>query len=376
MTERLKVVADGIIYQAQSTGGISRLFSEVFPRMCQLDGTAEITIFTSGSLRQRLPEHPHIQHLQIPDIGRFLKPAFLWQNIGEQTKQGWFKLWLGRGKGKIWHSTYYTIPEAWDGVQVVTVADMIYERFPDLFNGPGSDEFRELKRRCVMTADAVLSISEATSRDLQQFYDLDPKRIHVVHLACSNVFRPLDKRDISLDGITDRRFFLYVGSRAHYKNFHGMITAYSLWKQAGETRLLVVGPPWTSEEQRNLAELGIQDRVDLLTVVDDDTLCAFYNRALAFIYPSLYEGFGIPLLEAMACGCPVIASRIDTTVEVAGGCPIYFDLNEEDSMIGAFDTAVREGRESPRTRGALEHAKEFSWDKTARGTLEVYRSLF
>jgi glycosyltransferase involved in cell wall biosynthesis len=372
----LHITVDGIIYRLQQTGGISRLFTEILPRICRLDDGLEMTILTSGPLSQQPPMHPRIYHKRVPEIDRYLRPALFSQGFRGRIRQSWDNLWIGRGKGRIWHSTYYTIPKGWEGLQVVTVADMIYERFPELFGGPASDEFRELKRRCVVAADAVLSISEATSRDVQQFYGLDPKRLHVVHLACSDFFRPLDRNHPSLKGTTEAPFFLYVGSRAHYKNFHGMITAYSLWQQAGKTRLLVVGPPWTSEEQRSLAELGIQERVDLLTVVDDDTLCALYNRALAFIYPSLYEGFGIPLLEAMACGCPVIASRIDTTVEVAGECPIYFDLNEEDSMIGAFDTAVREGRESRRTRGALEHAKEFSWDKTARGTLEVYRSLF
>jgi glycosyltransferase involved in cell wall biosynthesis len=154
-----------------------------------------------------------------------------------------------------------------------------------------------------------------------------------------------------------------------------MITAYSRWNQAPDVRLVVVGPPWTPEEQGMINDLGIQDRLDLLNVVDDDTLCVLYNRALAFVYPSLYEGFGIPLLEAMACGCPIIASRIDTTIEVAGKWPVYFDLDVEDAMIGAFDTALNEGRNSPRTIGGLEHTRGFSWDKTAQGTLEVYRSL-
>jgi alpha-1,3-rhamnosyl/mannosyltransferase len=101
-----------------------------------------------------------------------------------------------------------------------------------------------------------------------------------------------------------------------------------------------------------------------------------YNQAAAFVHPSLYEGFGIPLLEAMACGCPVVASRIPTTREVAGDCPIYFDPMQPDELITALDVALAEGRNSERVRRGLEWVKQYSWDRTARETLQVYRALF
>jgi glycosyltransferase involved in cell wall biosynthesis len=294
----------------------------------------------------------------------------------DRIKKVWFNHWMGNSKDKIWHSTYYTMPQSWEGPQVVTVADMIYERFPDLFSGLGSDQFREMQKRCVMSADAVFCISEATRQDVQEIYKANPDRLHVVHLACSEIFRPLIEKNPYLSVQTFRQpFFLYVGSRAHYKNFNSLIDAYSLWKDKDKVRLLVVGPPWTKEERKELNALGIEDRVDMVTDAQDEALCALYNQAAAFVYPSLYEGFGIPLLEALACGCPVIASRIPTSVEVADKCPIYFELDQKDSMIEAFDTALAEGRNSHRTHGGLERAKEFSWEKTARGTLDVYRSL-
>jgi glycosyltransferase involved in cell wall biosynthesis len=376
MPELLKVVIDGIIYRLQSTGGISRLFSEILPRICELDESVEMTIFTSGLLGQQPPGHPHILHRRIPDISNVLRVFAQWQSVRNRIEKIGFKRWIGDGKDKIWHSTYYTMPRSWEGPQVVTVADMIYERFPDLFSGPGSDQFREQQKRCAKTADVVLCISEATKKDVEEIYHVDPHRLHVVHLACSEIFRPLIESDFHRSGQAVRQpFFLYVGSRAHYKNFSWFINAYSRWNDKKEVRLLVVGPKWTKEEYKELNELGIEDRVDIVSDAQDETLCSLYNQAAAFIYPSLYEGFGIPLLEALACGCPVIASRIPTSVEVAGQCPIYFELDQEDSIITAFDTALTEGPNCHRTREGLERAKEFSWDKTARGTLDVYRSL-
>jgi glycosyltransferase involved in cell wall biosynthesis len=377
VSEQLRLVVDGIIYQIQATGGISRLFSEIFPRMCRLDESMKMRIFTSGPLAQEIPKHPHIHHLRIPDIGFYLRPAILWHSMEDQIRWSWSNLWIGQGKGKIWHSTYYTMPPTWKGLQVVTVADMIYERFPDLFSGLGSDQFRESQKRCIMAADAVLCISEATSKDVQEIYQLNPDRLHVVHLAYSEIFRPIIENNDSGSGSQAARqpFFLYVGSRAHYKNFSSLISAYSRWKNKEEVRLLVVGPPWTQEEGKELASLGIEGRIDLITNAQDDLLCALYNQAAAFVYPSLYEGFGIPLLEALACGCPVIASRIATTVEIAEGCPVYFEVGREDSLIASFDKVLAEGRKSARTIAGLEHVKKFSWDKTAQGTLDIYKSL-
>jgi len=375
LSDPLKLVIDGVIYQYQATGGISRLFTETLPRVCRLDEGVKITLLTTGSLSQQLPAHPRISNLRIPDLTPYLRPAALWRHLEERVKQTWLSLWIGSGRGKIWHSTYFTLPPAWKGLQVVTVADMIYERFRDLFTGAASDQFREQRKQCVLAADAVLCISEGTRRDVREFYQVNGERLHVVHLACSDFFRPLAAADLLQEGGSMPPFFLYVGSRAHYKNFQGLLTAYSKWRGRTDMRLLVVGPPWTSEEGRRLSGLGISGQVELVTDVRDEALCALYNQAAAFIYPSLYEGFGIPLLEAMACGCPVIASRIPTTEEIAGDCCIYFELDRRDSLIDAFDKAVSEGRDGAMAQAGLEHAGRFSWEKTAQGTLDVYRSL-
>lgn len=371
----MRIAIDGIIYTLQATGGISRIFTEILPRICALDEAVEMTLFTSGLLSQQVPTHPRISYLRIPDLTPYLRPATLRPHLEERVKRTWFSLRIGSGRGKIWHSTYFTRPQTWKGMQVVTVPDMIYERFPDLFTGEGSDRFREQRKQCVLSADAVLCISDATRRDVQEFYQMDGDRLHVVHLACSDFFRPLTAGDLAQKGGARPPFFLYVGSRARYKNFQGLLDAYSKWRGRSGVKLLMVGPPWTSEEGRRLSELGISGQVELLTDVRDEALCTLYNQASAFVYPSLYEGFGIPLLEAMACGCPVIASRIPSTVEIAGDCCIYFELDRPDSLMDAFDKAVSEGRNSAMGKAGLGHASGFSWEKTARETLAVYRSL-
>ena len=375
MGNEMEIVVDGVIYQLQACGGISRLYSEILPRMCDLDDLLHITLLTEGKPRQSLPEHPRIIHQVIPPVKRYLLPRRVWKPVIPLVRRFVRRLWIGRGEGQIWHSTYYTLPEPWDGLQVVTVVDMIHERFVDMLNRPKDERFREKKRRCVQEADAVICISETTSRDMQRLYGLDSDSIHVVPLARSDIYRQLEQGDDGLEKPTKQPFLLYVGYRSYYKNFEGLIQAYSVWTHRKEVTLVVVGRPWSADEERRLAELGIQDCVRLLTDVDNEELCRLYNQAAAFVYPSLYEGFGIPLLEAMACGCPVVASRIPSTVEVAGACPIYFELTELDDLLNAFDVALSEGRNSKRVRIGLEQAKRYSWDKTARRTLEVYHAL-
>jgi glycosyltransferase involved in cell wall biosynthesis len=370
----LQIIVDGIIYSLQSTGGISRLFSEVLPRMCEIEETLQITLLTDRNVSSNLPRHQRIEHKIIPPVSRYLRPERLWRPIIPYVRQYVRKLSIGSARGKIWHTTYYTEPKEKGVPVVVSLYDMIFERFPDFFSGAATKHFNKIKRRCVMAADAVLCISETTRQDVINFYGLNQNRAHVIHLACSNLFRKMENQEIDYEMSVYGPYFLYVGSRVHYKKFDLLLDALSKYKQKG-IGLLVVGPPWSDEEIKRMDMLKIRDRVRLLSGIDDEMLCRLYNRAEAFIYPSLYEGFGIPLLEAMACGCPVIASRIPTTVEVAGDCPIYIEPDELDDMINAFDIVLSEGRNSDRVRDGFEQAKRYSWYKTAAKTLDAYRLL-
>jgi glycosyltransferase involved in cell wall biosynthesis len=203
---------------------------------------------------------------------------------------------------------------------------------------------------------------------------LNPERAKVIHLAGGSSFHKMATSEMNVKIKDIEPYFLYVGSRAHYKKFDLLLDAFSKYKEK-EMNLLVVGPAWNTDELKMIRELKIQDRVVLMTGVDDQKLCQLYNEAEALIYPSLYEGFGIPLLEAMACGCPVIASRIPSSVEIAGECPIYIDTMDPDEMIRAFDLALSDGKNSSRVEAGFGQARLYSWDKTAEKTLDVYRSL-
>lgn len=378
----MKLVVDGLIFQKDPHGGIARLFREVLPRMCIIETGLSITLFIDGPVRAELPTHAQIKLRRMPAVRHTLRPRGVARRLlypmRRLASRAWNvarQIWLVEGQDAIWHSTYYTQPVTWRGSQVVSVYDMIQELYQQEYNDPLEELGRQQKRRCLESASAVICISEATKRDLLQLYPLDPALVSVIPLASGNAFHLLSDEQMQIPGLSERPFALFVGSRFFYKNFSGLLDFYRNWEGKSKLDLLVVGPPWSVEEEQTLKRFGLEERVRLMSDIDDKTLCMLYNLAQAFIFPSLVEGFGIPLLEAMACGCPVIASSIPSTLEVAGDCPYYFDLAKPATWLSAFEQALSYGRESPRVQAGLQRVKQYSWDNTARGMLEVYRKV-
>ncbi len=385
----MKLVVDGLIFQKDPHGGIARLYQEVLPRLCELEPDLHITLFLDGPVKSKLPAHPRIQVQRAPAVKRTLRVSGLARQLlfpfRRVASRGWNRLrqlWLGRGEGAIWHSTYYTLPASWDGPQVVTLHDMIHERFPELFNDPLDDVARRQKRRCVEAAQAVMCVSQATLAEAARYYPDQAHKMVVVPNGYSKTFTPAklceptdpaaaDSEPVGIAAYTPN--LLYVGGRAHYKNFAGFLEVYAAHAEWED--LWVVGAPWSEAERQQLRQPGLEGRVHLLTHIDDTALRTLYNQAGAFIYPSRYEGFGIPLLEAMACGCPVVASDIPSSREVAGDIPFYFDPDQPASLAAAVDQAVKHGRASERLQAGLERVQLFSWEHTAAEMLAVYRKV-
>lgn len=373
----MKIAIDGLIYQMQSVGGISRIYNEILPRMCDLETELSIILYISEPTRQSPPIHMQIQN--IPLLRNDLRPARVWHRLGPTINQALLSIKVTRQM--IWHSTYFTLPARPTRAVVTTVYDTNYIRFASMFTLPNEERLRQRQKRSIQAADVVICISETTARDVQQLYGIGLTRIRVVPLACSGVFRPrgVDESDDTLwKPPTDKPFLLYVGQRRKYKNFGTLLRAYSTWSEHQQVDLVVAGQPWSATEQEQIRDLKLEQHIHLLTGVDDHRLRELYLQTAAFVYPSLWEGFGIPILEAMACHCPVVASRIPTTVEVGGEYPIYFEAGDSDNLDSlhcALSRALREGRTEQRIALADEYAKRYSWDQTARQTLAVYRAL-
>jgi glycosyltransferase involved in cell wall biosynthesis len=361
----MKVALDGVIYQLQSTGGVSRIYTEILPRMCHFEPDLHLSLFVSRPYRQDFPQHSCINLRRL--TRRDLRPARLWRGLRPYTDRILYAIHLS--KDTIWHSTYFTLPHTRVRAVVTTFYDSSYQHFASTYSQPGEEKLRHQQKESLLAADTIICISQTTAKQLKQYFDIAPDKIRIIPLGCSPVFR---RQEIELNG---RPFLLYVGNRHGRKNFAGFLNGYAEWPRRAEADLVVVGHDWSPDERQMIEQAGVASQVALRTGVDDKQLSRLYNQAAAVVYPSLWEGFGLPVIEAMACGCPVVASRIPSTVEVAGDFPYYFDTAELDSLHVALDQALSEGRGSPRAAEACRHAQSYSWDSTARQTYAVYRSL-
>lgn len=271
----------------------------------------------------------------------------------------------------IWHTPFYRIPDTWAGKLVVTFYDLSHFLFPEFFTSRKARLFAARQRQSAERADLILSISKTTAADLTRLLGIEPEKIRVVPLAIEPNF---------VDGGRDlaaplEPYILTVGRRPGIKNVTTLLEAYARWPRNAEVGLVLAGPTATPSEIRQLDRLGVLRRATFLGHVDDRQLSSLYRHALAFVYPSLYEGFGIPLLEAMACSCPIVASSIPSSHEIAGTVPYYFQPRDVDSLLAALDQVVAAGTDAARRQQARTTAGAFDWNSTTSLTVESYKEL-
>jgi glycosyltransferase involved in cell wall biosynthesis len=364
---RIKVVFDDQIFCWQRFGGISRYYYELAKRVATHEGF-------SATVVAPLHVNDYLAEGGVAVRGMHMRKI---QNSGRiiSALNGPFTAALIRSEHPdVLHETYYyrrrsLAPQGCP--TVVTVFDMTHEKFPERFLA--RDRTSGIKRAAVKRANKVICISANTQRDLIDIFGIPPEKTAVIHLGFT-----LTARAASTDSvIRNPPFLLFVGPRGGYKNFDALLDAYasSAVLREGIHLLAFGGGSFSAAETGKIRDLGLQGLVRQISG-DDALLSELYRQAAALAYPSLYEGFGIPLLEAMSFDCPVICSNTSSLPEVAGDAALLFDPADTDSMRAALETVV--GSDELRTslveRGR-ERIKNFSWDKTAMETMRVYREL-
>lgn len=257
----------------------------------------------------------------------------------------------------------------------MTVHDFAHESLPEYFSGWLNWLYIRNKRQVIERADVLIAVSYKTKDDLINFYGLDADKITVIHQGISPIFRRLDAATLSLfrqQKKIVRNFFLVVGGRAGYKNFLFLLETFGRWEQRHNFDLLCIGGgDFSAAEREMIKKLQLSDQVKLLSGVSDADLVGYYNCAQAFIHPSQYEGFGLPILEALACGAPVICSDIPAFREIGSSFPLFFQTATE--LLAGLEQA--ENFSGSDLDQAAAWAAKFTWQETVRKTLEVYRRL-
>jgi glycosyltransferase involved in cell wall biosynthesis len=363
----MHIFYDGQIYTFQVAGGINRYFVNLIGRLPK-KFTPALTICQSQDIMY--PTHPNLKIFLCNRFG--LRP----RRVAFWLEKNYFKALASSDHFDVIHPTYYSLLTRQEIKEckypvVLTVWDMIHELFSEQMDSDGKKA--EEKRKAILAAQAIICISENTKKDLLERYSLPEDKVKVTYLA--------SEIDASLsygsELVPSRPYYLYVGSRLSYKNFDGLLAAFAKAVSVRpEIMLCTVGKPFNEAEEKLIADLKLNEHVENYGYASDTHLAKLYRCSLAFAYPSLYEGFGIPPLEAMSCGTAVVASNCSSIPEVVGDAGILFNPSSisdlADILLSLLDNPTERDRLIAK---GYQRAKAFSWDKTVDQTLDVYRSV-
>jgi glycosyltransferase involved in cell wall biosynthesis len=366
-----KIVYDYQTFSYQEYGGISRYFHEISSRIAKINGY-DIEIICPFYINEYFESYPSNYSLL---KGFKVKRIMRTNRLRDMTNKQLSKLLLSRSSIDIIHETYYSKESIGSrrAKRVLTVHDMIHEKFSsdlDLDNRYAKDKASAIKR-----ADHIICVSENTRKDLVELLDVDEAKISTIYLASA----PRDDflMNQNLLPQINKPYLLWVGQRDPYKNFTRLLEAYYRSNKLNKDFYLVCFglKKFSSSEIENIKDLQLQDKVIQISG-NDDVLAHLYSQASAFVYPSLYEGFGIPPLEAMSFGCPVVCSNASSIPEVVGNAGEYFDPCDVDSMIEVIEKVVYSQERSSMLKKLGENrVKLFSWELCAEQTMKVYQSL-
>jgi len=388
----MKILYDHQMFFRQNYGGVSRYYCEL---MNQFSHDSDISFILS----LRYVQNDNLE--QFPQLNRYWSKRynFLYNNrliTSIQKKIRFNALNFGLNyiinnqeesvrllkeqDFDIFHPTYYEpyfLKYLRKKPFVVTVYDMIHELFPQYFKS--SDKTTVWKKELIENAAAVIAISENTRQDIIKFTDIDPDRIHVIYLG-----NPFERQCISEpiilcpeSPVFDKPYLLFVGGRPAYKNFDFFIRSVAgILRDHEDLHVVCAGwLPFSSEEKKVFEELRIPDKVHHMKI-NDTVLENLYRNARAFVFPSLYEGFGLPVLEAFSCNCPAIISNTSSLPEIGDDGAVYFDPNDRESIRSAVEPVLHnEKYRLDLIQKGSERLKFFSWEKTAGSTKKVYTGL-
>lgn len=359
----IKVLYDYQIFSMQQYGGISRYFANLYAHFKRSE-TVEAKL---GVLYSR---NHYIERFA---SGReAFWGAFRSKHRLHKRNKKYCESLLLENDFDIFHPTYYH-PYFLDSCRkpfVITVHDLIHELFPEYF--PPDYEYLAFKKEVITRADHIIAISATTQEDLQRIYGIPPEKISLVYHGYTNKYG--FSNEVKLD-VSD--YLLFVGDRKLYKNFMRFLEAAASVIRSNNKLLLICagGGAFSNEEKKKIESLGIKDSV-FQKNVEDDILFELYRKALAFIFPSEYEGFGFPVLEAFDAGCPVALSDNKCFREVAGDAALYFDPHDTENMGQVIRSLIEDKVLAESLRRAGKHQVQlFPMRNCMEGTEAVYQKL-
>jgi glycosyltransferase involved in cell wall biosynthesis len=360
--------------------GVGYYTANLVDALAKIDGTNRYLLY------------PFFYHIYHPGFKTAVAPPgknfhLLYEKIPKKIID---RLWNSRiprkwilGNVDILHSTTFCAPQDHYGKLIVTIYDISFLTLPECHTEANRQHCLQGTLDAVKYADCIIAISNHGKQELVKYFDVNPDKIVVTHLAANDIFTPcgseeqnrvLEKYKISRD------FIFTVVSYEPRKNIGTLIRAYVDLPDAVKKQhplIIAGGKGWLNADIDELIESQASDRIQRIGYIDEQDLPALYSAAAAFVYPSLYEGFGLPILEAMSCGAPVITSNTSSMPEISGDAALFFDPTDVQQLTThLLELMGDENLRRELSRKGIERAGQFSWEKTARATLKIYEDLY
>lgn len=368
-------------------GGFKTYTENLITALAEVDSENEYVLYLDRqpSPQDRLPDQINFRHCVVS--GTVPLFSFLWREQVALARR------VGKDRIDVFHSPCLTAPMHLPCPLVITVHDMIWAS-PEYFTGNNS---WSLKRRlldwydylvpkyAIREASAIITVSHASKKSIVELLGLQPEKVVVTYEAAGKDFRKISGQE-HVEAVRKKYhlpsgYILALGAADPRKNIKTLIQAYGLLPETlrEKYQLVIV---WThpflaNEISRQVDEMGLAHNVQFLRRIPNDDLVVLYNMASLFVFPSLYEGFGLPPLEAMACGVPVVAADNSSIPEIVGDAALLFNAQDVNGMSAVMHQVLT--NESVKLRlqkDGLKRSEQFSWDKCGRETIAVYNSVF
>ncbi len=385
----MKILYDSQAFDMQRHGGVSRCFVELYKHLPK-DIEATFSVVETDNV--------YLNNIGVPPVGHTYQ-QFLWKGndpakkflykLYYNCKFGQYKKWdcppqlnlaksikqIKEGDYDIFHPTFfspYYLPYLKKKPLVLTVHDMITELFPNYYSQ--TDNQVAWKKIVIPQADHIIAVSECTKKDLQRLFNIPEEKISVIyHGTDTTPYTPSAKSPI------EGEYLLYVGDRWLYKNFRRFAKAVTpILKRHKELMVVCTGSPFNDEETQMLKNHDIYDRFIQRFIKSDQEFLDVYHHAVAFVYPSEYEGFGIPILEAYKADCPVMLNNASCFPEIAGDAAVYFNMNDKEcDFEEQFETLYHldTNEKEELLKKQRQRLTRYTWEKSARQLADVYRNL-
>ncbi len=362
-------------YIQRKVTGIEKYILQCLSLLSKIDSKNKYVLFFSNNFLPKLNLKPNFSRF----ITKFPTKSAFARIIWEQF---WLSREIRKEKINLFHGTSFVLPLFKPCRYLLTIYDLSYLYYPESYTFLNRLYYRLFLKHSVKMANRIIAISTAAKNEIVKEFGVSEKKIDIIYPAFDDDFAVMNKivaKDfLSKNYHISEPFFLFVGSLIPRKNLVRIILAFNKIKDQSKHKLVVIGKKgWLYEEIFDtVKKLNLQSKVIFTNYVPEDDLPYFYNAATSLVFASLHEGFGIPILEAMACGCPVITSNKSSMPEVAGDSAILVDPLNIDDISAAMNKIISDEKlRIELIKKGLERVKLFSWEKSAQQLLDVYEKM-